>query len=1657
MAVKFANNVSTTLSAAINATQTTISVADASGLPTLSSGDYVYLTIDTDTTTPTIEVVKVTAVSSNDLTVVRGQDGTTASSFSNGTKVELRVTAAALDDISSAADTESVSISGDTMTGTLALTDDTAIAWGSGSSRPAIIGNTVDDDLDIYILGNSIVNVDASGIDVTGTISSGSITASGSVNLGTTTDGSRRFKWYNDNNHSLYYDSNLLTTQSADVLTYWENVVFRHRDSTNAVTISGSSGDISAGAITSSGQIRGTNLRAINTAGYGQIEVGGANGAYVDLKRPDTDDYDLRIVSDAGTGGRIQSNGVFDIDASGNMTFDADGGTIDLKDNGSSMASFTTSTTKILGDVAIGGSHTPLNPLHVRKYGGTHLLALETSYDTSRSGRGQISWRDGSNITGGIWTEYDSQQVSMRFGNLYNSGYNTNTSMVLRGDGTLLLGKTSSSFNTVGVEIQPTRILATKSGGQALQVNRRDSDGSIASFHRDGSAVGEIGVSAGRLYIHNNYGAGAGLRFDNGAIRPSTSTGGNEDGTTDLGSSTVRWRDLFLSNKITADFSSGRFFKYRSGSVADLEVLSDNNSNDVVRITGTGTANIFKVVDDTTALFTIADGGTTEVHKELRISSGSAYTTHLNYQDNGQNFISQATSGGLTQFRNSNGMLMEIAASGNVTIANGLTVNGNFSVLGTTTTLNTSTLQVEDNNIVLNYSSGDSSGSANDSGITIQDAVNSTTDASIKWKTAGDYFDFSHKININGNLQSWNVYSQDFYVLNSAGNAWHKWGERNSDRINLNVNRIETFAASYFAGGSGTTPAVHIRSSGNSWSEGLAVHPVSDSGYALAFFRTKASYTDQTNTWAIGNLGSTGYQNYFGLLRRSLTGGVADRTNDAIFTVNDSNGRFKFGFDPYVGANKIWHAGNDGSGSGLDADTVDGYDVATNGPNKILRSNGAGYLMIGNWIDIASTGLYSSNLGNHFHVESQGYIARSGHTTDARIRLQTSNATTRGFVYSNSSNQIGFLNSSSYWRLQVPSSGDIFWYNGSGGTGAKIWHASNDGSGSGLDADFLDGIQGSQFLRSDAADTGAPSTGTALTLGYIINNNIIIGNGTTSFADTYDNSPWYGIGRTNVAGWHSGGSTKAQMAFYWGLTLRSAQSRIELGPASNGPILFGDGGTTNWAKLTNTGMYIGTSTNNVVWHAGNDGSGSGLDADTLDGINSSQFLRSDASDTMNGELNVTRNGGITGTGTPTYSQVNIELQTSSNHVPGISFHRGGYSATTLYEYDGELYVSAWVSRAQTGKLVSFGNDGSGSGLDADTLDGLQGSSYLRSDADDAYDGVLTMNGMQFRPSNANRNLRIQGTSGGSDVGISGFTSNGTHGFQLYGTTSNTYGFLDGDWGNWDLQVTKNGGLTKRVSGSTATIWHSSNDGSGSGLDADLIDGKHFYNTHGVGDKQSITIYGDSDKFYPVVITGGSEYTSQFCIHRGYNEQAPNDWNTSTHKGGLTFRYNIMGSSGWGGYPTTINVHEVGEIYAEVLGGIDFTAHTMKHVVWLRGGGTTGARYHIFSSSAFSTVVYDDTSSNYTSGSGWLIYNHSNNAYDVYLNYLTASERDTKIRDKVFFNMSVRADANGQINQQLQGAPTPYTFWNSANDGSGSTLDADTVDGVARLTVPEKRY
>jgi hypothetical protein len=96
MAVKFTNNAATTLAAGINSSVTSIAVTDGSIFPALSGGDHFYVTFD-DTTNR--EIVKVTARSGNTLTVVRGQDNTTAQAFNSGDKAELRVVAALLEDV----------------------------------------------------------------------------------------------------------------------------------------------------------------------------------------------------------------------------------------------------------------------------------------------------------------------------------------------------------------------------------------------------------------------------------------------------------------------------------------------------------------------------------------------------------------------------------------------------------------------------------------------------------------------------------------------------------------------------------------------------------------------------------------------------------------------------------------------------------------------------------------------------------------------------------------------------------------------------------------------------------------------------------------------------------------------------------------------------------------------------------------------------------------------------------------------------------------------------------------------------------------------------------------------------------------------------------------------------------------------------------------------------------------------------------------------------------------------------------------------------------------------------------------------------------------------------------------------------------------------
>ena len=90
----FTNNAATTLASSILVGATSLTVSSGTGalFPTLAGGAYFYCTLS-NTANTTIEIIKVTARSTDTFTIVRAQDNTSASAFTAGDKVELRLTA----------------------------------------------------------------------------------------------------------------------------------------------------------------------------------------------------------------------------------------------------------------------------------------------------------------------------------------------------------------------------------------------------------------------------------------------------------------------------------------------------------------------------------------------------------------------------------------------------------------------------------------------------------------------------------------------------------------------------------------------------------------------------------------------------------------------------------------------------------------------------------------------------------------------------------------------------------------------------------------------------------------------------------------------------------------------------------------------------------------------------------------------------------------------------------------------------------------------------------------------------------------------------------------------------------------------------------------------------------------------------------------------------------------------------------------------------------------------------------------------------------------------------------------------------------------------------------------------------------------------------
>jgi hypothetical protein len=265
------------------------------------------------------------------------------------------------------------------------------------------------------------------------------------------------------------------------------------------------------------------------------------------------------------------------------------------------------------------------------------------------------------------------------------------------------------------------------------------------------------------------------------------------------------------------------------------------------------------------------------------------------------------------------------------------------------------------------------------------------------------------------------------------------------------------------------------------------------------------------------------------------------------------------------------------------------------------------------------------------------------------------------------------------------------------------------------------------------------------------------------------------------------------------------------------------------------------------------------------------------------------------------------------------------------------------------------------------------------------------------------------------------TSNGKNvGWGQYAVEAGVVHFIAGISGTWSKnEFNRNGNK----------VWDAGNDGPGSGLDADTVDGKHasdfmedqFLDSAYV----DFTVNGDADTYYPVSIRGGGVMAFQmYSISRQYNWTAPNTWYTSTHRGGLTLTWQYSGDGFWGGNDHDIRIIKWDEIYSTMVAGMGGSVGgggtNAGVVVWLRGGGAL-YRFHGPQASAGDVNIH---LSSVTASNSTVFAPRS----------LNTTTRDNELLPKYpIRNISDLYDNNNRV-------------WHVGNDGPGSGLDADTVDG-----------
>ena len=258
---------------------------------------------------------------------------------------------------------------------------------------------------------------------------------------------------------------------------------------------------------------------------------------------------------------------------------------------------------------------------------------------------------------------------------------------------------------------------------------------------------------------------------------------------------------------------------------------------------------------------------------------------------------------------------------------------------------------------------------------------------------------------------------------------------------------------------------------------------------------------------------------------------------------------------------------------------------------------------------------------------------------------------------------------------------------------SNVWRSTNDGAGSGLDADLLDGQDGAYYTNITARLGYTPLNSTSYTAADVLAKLLTVdGAGSGLDADVLDGQQgaWYADIASRL------GFTPLNATSYTAADVKTKLLTVDgAGSGLDADLLDGQDGAYYTAIAARLGF---TPLNATSYTAADvktklltvDGAGSGLDADLLDGQDGTYYTAIAA---RLGYTPVRQGAGP-----------------------------GQFGSTISVGWDGNFRLKASVDGADLGNLVfdsnvadvwRASNDGAGSGLDADLLDGFQGAAYDR--------------------------------------------------------------------------------------------------------------------------------------------------------------------------------------------------------------------------------------------------------------------------------------------------------------------------------------------------------